>query len=113
MGVLADRADATLLVQLAQWGTSLGLQEATQVVFSDEFDAEAASDRDDAVSRVLNFGETVATLTKNGLLDTDLVLDWLWVSGLWAQVGPAAVKARQRHGVSELYENFEGLAAQQ
>ena len=110
---MADRGDATLLVQLAQWGTSLGLQEAMQAVFSDDFDAESASDRDDAVSRILNFGETIATLTKNGLLDSDLVLDWLWVSGLWARVGPAAVKARQKHGVAELYENFEGLAAQQ
>jgi hypothetical protein len=35
----------------------------------------------------LTWGETIGTLTKNGLLDTELVLDWLWVSGVWARVG--------------------------
>ena len=60
-----------------------------------------------------SWGETVGTLTKNGLLDIDLVLDWLWVSGLWTRVGPAAVKLREKHGVPELYENFEALAKRQ
>jgi hypothetical protein len=113
VGAMADREDATLLVQLAQWGTSLGLQDAMKTVFADDFDPEAASAQDDAVSRLLNFGETVGTLTKNGLLDTDLVLDWLWVSGAWSRVGPAAVKAREKLGVVQMYENFEALAAQQ
>jgi hypothetical protein len=52
-------------------------------------------------------------LTKNGLLDTDLVLDWLWMSGVWARVGPAALRQREKHGVPELYANFEALAAKQ
>jgi hypothetical protein len=65
------------------------------------------------VVRVLSWGETIGTLTKNGLLDTDLVLDWIWVSGLWERVGPAALKQREKHGVPELYENFEALAAKQ
>ncbi len=110
---MADREDATLMVQLAQWGTSLGLQDATRTVFADDFDPEAATERDEAVSTLLVFGETIGTLTKNGLLDTDLVLDWLWVSGLWSRVGPAAVRARERLGVPQMYENFEALAARQ
>ena len=65
------------------------------------------------LSAILNWGETIGTLTKNGLLDTDLVLDWLWVSGIWARVGPAARKQRDKHCVPELYENFEALAAKQ
>jgi hypothetical protein len=110
---MADREDATLLLQLAQWGTSLGLQDATRAVFADDFDPEAAGEQDEAVNRILTFGETVGTLTKNGLLDTELVLDWLWVSGLWSRVGPAAVKAREKLGVPQMYENFEALAARQ
>lgn len=110
---MVDRQDGALLVQLAQWGTSLGLQAATRTVFADDFDPASASDRDEAVSTLLAFGETVGTLTKNGLIDTGLVLDWLWVSGIWDRVGPAAVKAREKHGVPELYENMEALAAQQ
>lgn len=110
---MASRKDARLLIQLAQWGTSLGLQEAMTTIFAEDFDPEAASDRDDAVSRVLNFGETVGTLTKNGLLDTDLVLDWLWVAGTWARVAPAALKSRSKLGIPQMYENFEALAAKQ
>jgi hypothetical protein len=89
------------------------LQPATGTIFADDFDPGSASDRDEAVRTVLAFGETVGTLTKNGLIDTDLILDWLWVSGLWDRVGPAAVRAREKYGVPALYENMEALAAQQ
>lgn len=109
---MADRQDGALLVQLSQWGSAMGLEEAMHAVFADDFDPEAASAEDILVSRLLTWGETiVGTLTKNELLDTGLVLDWLWVSGVWARVGPAARKLRDKHGVAELYENFEGLAA--
>lgn len=110
---MADRQDGALLVQLAQWGTSMGLDSAMRTIFADDFDPESASARDEAVSAVLQFGETVGTLTKNGLIETGLVLDWLWVSGLWDRVGPAALKEREKYGVPELYENIEALAAQQ
>lgn len=110
---MASREDATLLVQLAQWGTSLGLQEAMRTVFADDLNPETATDRDDAVNRVLTFGETIGTLTKNGLLDTELVLDWLWMAGAWGRVGPAALKSREKHNVPQMYENFESLAAKQ
>jgi hypothetical protein len=110
---MADREDAALLVQLAQWGSTMGLEEAQQAVWADGFDPETASADDVLVSRVLVWGETIGTLTKNGILDTDLVLDWLWVSGIWSRVGPAAIKLRTKHGVPELYGNFEALAAKQ
>ncbi len=110
---MANREDAALLVQLAQWGSAMGIEEAQHAVWADTFDPETASVDDVLVSRLLNWGETIGTLTKNGLLDTDLVLDWLWVSGLWARVGPAAKKLRDKLGVPELYENFEALAAKQ
>ena len=110
---MASREDAALLVQLAQWGATMGLEEAQQAVWADEFDPETASVDDVLVSRVLVWGETIGTLTKNGLLDTDLVLDWLWVAGMWSRVGPAAIKLREKHGVPGLFENFEGLATKQ
>jgi hypothetical protein len=50
---------------------------------------------------------------KNDLLDRDLVLDWLWVSGAWDRVGKAALEARTAAGVAELWENFEVLAESQ
>ena len=110
---MASREDAALLVQLAQWGATMGLEEAQQALWADGFDPETASVDDVLVSRVLVWGETIGTLTKNGILDTDLVLDWLWVAGMWSRVGPAAIKLREKHGVSGLYENFEALASKQ
>ena len=110
---MADKHDATLMIQLAQWGTSMGLEDAMQVVLADDFDVENADPDNKLVARVLMFCETLGTLTKNGLLDTDLVLDWLWVEGMWTRVGPAALKSRHKHGVPELYEYFEALAAKQ
>ncbi|MDX6298110.1 MAG: hypothetical protein QOI51_1967 [Nocardioidaceae bacterium] len=108
---MADRHDAALLVQLAQWGTAMGIEDATVAVFADDFEPEAASAEDAQVTRLLTWAETVGTLTKNGLLDTDLVLDWFWVSGLWERVGPAALRLRDKLGSPELYVNFEALAA--
>jgi hypothetical protein len=109
----ADKADAALLVQLAQWGTMMGLDAAVTAVFDDGFDSETASTEDNVhVRTVLQFGETLGTLTKHGVLDTELVTDWLWVAGLWERVGPAARRDREKFGFPQLYENMERLAAQ-
>jgi hypothetical protein len=103
--------DAQLMIQLAQWGTLLGVQEAMPQIFSDSFDPETADAMtDQSVRTMLTFGETIGTLTKNGLLHEGLVQDWIWVAGLWARVGPAAKRNRERYGEPRLYENFEALA---
>lgn len=110
---MADHNDATLLVQLAQWSTAMGGDEASRAIMSDDFDPDSASVDDPNVDKVLMFGETIGTLTKHGLLDSGLVLDWLWVKGAWDRVAAAAVREREKYGVPELYENFEALAAKQ
>jgi hypothetical protein len=74
------REDAALVVELAKWGSMIGLPEASRTIFSDEFDPESAEALDLHVQTVLIFHETVGTLVKNELLDRDLVLDWLWPS---------------------------------
>jgi hypothetical protein len=105
------REDAQLMIQLAQWGTALGLDEAIAHLFSESFDPDAADVADPHVRRILQFGETVATLTKNDLLSIELVHDWLWLEGLWSRVGPAAIRARDRLGEPRLSANFEALAS--
>jgi hypothetical protein len=100
------------MIQLAQWGTAMGLDDAMPHLFADGFDAEGADiGIDDTVRKVLTFVEAVATLTKRDLLSADLVHDWLWVEGIWARVGPAARKAREKFGEPRLYENIEQLAS--
>jgi hypothetical protein len=103
--------DAVLVVELAKFGAMIELGDAAGKIFADDFDPETADLGDPAVRTVLGFNETVATLVKNGLLDRDLVLDWLWVAGTWDRVGPAAKRAREQSGSSVLYENFEALAS--
>lgn len=105
--------DAMLVVELAKLGAMNGLAEAAATIFADDFDPGTAELGDPAVRTVLGWNETVGTLVKNGLLDRDLVYDWLWVAGSWDRVGPAALRARERAGVAYLYENFEALAAGQ
>ena len=82
------RDDAQLMIQIAQWGTSLGVQEAMPRIFADDFDPETADAMSDqAVRTMLMFGESIGTLTKNNLLSVELVRDWLWLEGLWSRVG--------------------------
>lgn len=108
---MADQHDAQLILQMSQWGTQMGLEEAMRTIMAESFDPEKATEDDPNVRRVLQWFETVGTLTKNKLLDTELVLDWIWVAGAWDKVRPAALRAREKVGVKELYENFEALAA--
>jgi len=105
------RDDAFLMLQIAQWSTSIGFERYMPELFAAEFDPEAADVSDsEAVRVVLTVFESIATLTKHDLLSAELVHDWLWVEGIWARVGPAALRARERHGEPRLYENFEALA---
>ncbi len=107
---MADHKDAELLVQLAQWSTMIELEKSMSTMLADEFDPETADATDPVIARALEFFETVGTLTKNDLLDSGLVLDWLWVSGTWERLRPAVERIREKHGVPELFENFESLA---
>ena len=107
------REDAALIVELAKWGSMIGLPEASRTIFADDFDPESADALDTHVQTVLVFHETVGTLVKNDLLDRDLVLDWLWVAGAWNLVAHAALEARAKADVPELWENFEALAQAQ
>jgi hypothetical protein len=109
----ASHEDAELLVQLAQWGAMINVGEAFGAVFGEEFAPEAADANDANVRTILVYGETIGTLVKNEVLDRGLVLDWLWIEGLWDRVGPAARRARERYGSDALYENFEALASAQ
>jgi hypothetical protein len=105
--------DAILMVELAKWGSMIGLSEASREIFADDFDPNGVEANDPSVQTLLIFHETIGTLVKNGLLDRELVYDWLWVSGSWERVGPAAKRAQAKAGVAALYENYEALAAGQ
>jgi hypothetical protein len=106
----ATQEDAALVMQLLQWGTAMGLEEAATALFAGAFDPEAASAGDAPVTTMLAFGETVATFVKHDVLDEGLARDLWWLDGVWGRVGPAARRERERLAEPRLYENFEALA---
>lgn len=103
------REDAQLLIQLAQLGTSLGMDEAMPAIFGEDFDPQRADVMDKPVRTMLGFGELIGTLVKHDLISSELVHDWLWLGGVWARVGPAALRQREKLGEPRLYENFEAM----
>lgn len=103
--------DAKLVVQLLRWGAEMGLADSIGEVISDDFDSETATANDPAVRTLLHFGETVGTFVKQGILDRALVEDLWWMDGMWARVGPAAMRQREKMGEPRLHENFEALAS--
>ena len=116
------REDAALIVQLAQWSSSAGLVEAIDWIFSDDFVSDhrafvtnfpPTSERYRQVHTALNFFETVATLHKHGLINEDLLFDWLAVEAVWDRIKGLAIGDREQYGIPALWENFEAMAKAQ
>jgi hypothetical protein len=107
--MVATYDDANVLVQVMRWGTEMGLEEAQAHLFSPDFDPETEPMDSPEVRNVLYWAETVAALVKHGVLDKALLLDVVWVDGLWSRVGHHALVAREDSNEPALYENFEAL----
>jgi hypothetical protein len=111
--------DATIMLQLAQWGAAIGLSEAMNWMWSDEFVTDAdgfwakyptGSEGARKLLTIGNYCETLGTLWKQGLLNEGLIFDWLAVSMVWARVKDCLLHIRLESGNRRMYENFEALA---
>jgi hypothetical protein len=107
--------DADLLLRLVQTWPS----DATDWMWSDEFitdhsEFEARYGRDveahGKLRAVLNWWETIGTLHKHGLLNEDLLFDWLAIDHTWERLKSHALGWRQEIGDPAMYENFEAMA---
>jgi hypothetical protein len=114
------KEDAHLMIDLARLGTQMVHPEARGWIWSDSFvgDPEEfwqkhppGSREFDYVSGMAAWYETVATVWKHGLLDEELLFDWLFVAGPWERLGPILVSMRE--STPHMWENFEALAAKQ
>ncbi len=115
----ATYRDATLMLQLAQWHAALGVQEALNWLWSDQFVPDYAefvkkyplgSEGHLKVGKICGFFETLGTLYKHRLFNEDLLFDWLAVTMIWDKIKGYALGVRQEAGNPRLYENFEALA---
>jgi hypothetical protein len=102
--------DARMMIELARWGTEMGLEDALAALFQDSFDPASAADDDPNVRKVTWFFELVGTLVHRGVLSGDFVNDVWWTAGMWPLVEFHVLKAREGSGEPRLYEHFESLA---
>ena len=114
--------DAQLVVQLAQLAAVQGLDKAVAWLFAHKMPTEPAAFRERYpvgskghrhATTTLNNMETIGTLWKHGLLNEELLFDWLWVSGVWERVKGLALLQRQEHGEAHLWELVEAMAVAQ
>jgi hypothetical protein len=119
-----SQADAQLMVQLAQLGATMNIDKGQALLYKhqkdggltfEQFESTYPTGTADsmAILNTLKWYETVGTLVKQGLLDRGLVLDWLWVSGIWDSCRQIALGHREQTGSAAMWENFEALAASQ
>jgi hypothetical protein len=56
--------------------------------------------------------ERVGTLVKNGLVDSDVLLDFmrLFIAEMWDNLGPLALEQRKLYAEPRIWENFEYIA---
>lgn len=110
------------MLQIAQWGAASGANEAANWIWSDQFIPDYAgfiekyppgSDGFAKVSRVCGWYETIGTLYKQGLINEELLFDWLAVYLVWDRVKGIALGQRAQLGEPRIYENFEALAEAQ
>ena len=61
--------------------------------------------------QICAFFETVGALWKHGLINEELLFDWIWVGGPWERLKGYALGLRKEFDNPRLYEMFEALAA--
>jgi len=109
--------DAVIMLQLVRtWP-----DEATNWMWSDEFTADPEQlatgrppERAHAnIRAVLGWYETIGTLYKHGLINEDLLFDWLAIEETWDRMRNWALAWRSESGNPRMYENFEAMALAQ
>ncbi len=59
---------------------------------------------------VCGYFEMIGTLYKYGLINEDLLFDWVAAAPIWDRVKGFALGFREERGIAALYENFGAMA---
>jgi hypothetical protein len=91
-------------------------------MFSDEFTPDyaeflkkhpAGSEGWAKAFKILAWYETVGTLYKHGLINEDLLFDWMAAYDVWDRMKGIALGHREQTGDAAMWENFEAMAKAQ
>lgn len=111
--------DAIVLIQLAQYAASSGIQEAITWMWSEEFPVEdvgflekcpLGSEGHLKAYKICAYFEMIGTLHKHRLLNEELLFDWLAVSLVWDKIKRFSLEMRLMTSEPRLFENFEAMA---
>ncbi|MEO8457312.1 MAG: DUF4760 domain-containing protein [Chloroflexota bacterium] len=117
----ADHHDAELIVKLYEAQAAQQVPDAMAYLFSNDYPADFAAFREKhpagssasqerLIYKALGYYETIGTLYRNGLINEDLLFDWLAVDLLWDRLKSFVVGVRGEIGSDRMYENFEYMA---
>jgi hypothetical protein len=111
--------DAHLLIELAPWHAGGELSAALSWLWSDQFAPDYSaflqrfppeSEGERRAALICDYFDTVGALYKHGLINGELLFDWLEVAPVWDRIKGYVLGCR--HGVrgANLWMNFEELA---
>ncbi len=103
------RDEAQLMIELARWGTDMGLEQALAAMFVPVDETKGTGEGDPDVRTVLWFFEFVGAMVKRDAISLEFVRDVWWVDGIWPLVKEHVMQAREGSGESSLYEHFEAM----
>jgi len=112
--------DAKILLELAKMGMQPELTDAFAWLLAEPplTDYDRFKEKYPPGSRehrwadqLCTFYETVGALWKHGLINEDLLFDWIWVGGPWERIKGFALGQRKEFDNPKIYELFETLAA--
>ena len=111
--------DATLMLQLTQWGATSGLQARERFPVERQVhwrlqgvraEVPTGSKEWSYASQICGWYETLGTLHRHELINAQLVFDWLWVAGVWERIKGFALGVHEEAHNPRLYEYFEAMA---
>lgn len=117
---MATYYDARLIIELSRWAQDWGFHEANAWL---EQHADELRDYADFKRRfpagtsefkhiftVLGFFENVGLFRKHGVIDEELLFDWLDFTRPWSELAAVALGHRKDRENPTLWQNFEALA---
>jgi hypothetical protein len=110
--------DADIILKLAELAALMGTGAGSKVIWHPDFQPSVekhppGSEEWDDIVQLMRWMETIGTLHRNGLVNEDLLFDWLGITSTWDRVRPFALSIREHSGNPAMWENFEHMAEKQ